>query len=103
MTTGILGGHFGRVQIKACGAAFCGTLVKAFDRAGKALQSPNIGKSIIWDMADKGGGAYADGKVWAPDRNKTYTSKMQLSGNSLAIKGCVFGICRDGGTWSRVK
>lgn len=96
-------GNFGHVQIKTCGAAFCGTLVKAFDQNGKVMKSPNVGKRIIWDMQSKGGGAYGDGKVWSPDRDKTYSSKMQLSGNNLAIKGCVFGICRDGGKWSRVK
>jgi len=96
-------GNFGHVQVKACGPAFCGTLVKSFDSNGKPLKSPNVGKRIIWDMLSKGDGAYGDGKVWSPDRDKTYSSKMQLSGNNLAIKGCVFGICRDGGTWTRVK
>ena len=28
-------GNFGHVQIKPCGAAFCGTLIQAFDGAGK--------------------------------------------------------------------
>lgn len=95
-------GNFGYVQVKPCGPAFCGTLIKSFDKTGKATKSPNIGKRIIWDMVAKGDGAYADGKVWSPDRDKTYNSKMKLSGNGLAIKGCVFGICRDGGTWARV-
>ncbi len=96
-------GNFGHVQVKPCGPAFCGTLVRSFDSAGKVLKSPNVGKRIIWDMKAKGGGAYGDGKVWSPDRDKTYSSKMKLSGSNLAIEGCVFGICRDGGTWIRVK
>ncbi|MFN3722283.1 MAG: DUF2147 domain-containing protein [Paracoccaceae bacterium] len=96
-------GNFGHVQVQACGAAVCGTLVKAFDGSGKEIKSPNVGKRIIWDMQAKGGGAYGDGKVWSPDRNKTYNAKMVLKGNGLAISGCVLGICRDGGTWSRVK
>ncbi|MBT9244355.1 DUF2147 domain-containing protein [Gemmobacter fulvus] len=96
-------GNFGHVQVKPCGPAFCGTLIKAFDGSGAQIESPNVGKRIIWDMVAQGGGAYAEGKVWSPDRNKTYNSKMQLSGNGLAVKGCVLGICRDGGTWSRVK
>ena len=95
-------GNFGHVQVQACGDAVCGTLVKAFDGSGKEIKSPNVGKRIIWDMKAKGGGAYADGKVWSPDRNKTYNSKMVLKGNGLAISGCVLGICRDGGTWSRL-
>lgn len=96
-------GNFGHVQVKPCGPAFCGTLIKAFDGSSAQIESPNVGKRIIWDMVAQGGGAYAEGKVWSPDRNKTYNSKMQLSGNGLAVKGCVLGICRDGGTWSRVK
>jgi uncharacterized protein (DUF2147 family) len=27
---------------------------------------------------------------------------MQLNGNTLSVRGCVLGICRDGGTWTRV-
>lgn len=96
-------GNFGHVQIKPCGEKFCGTLVKAFDGAGKEIESPNVGKRIVWDMVAYGDGAYDDGKVWSPDRDKTYNSEMQLSGNGLTVKGCVLGICRDGGTWTRVK
>ncbi|GAB1480955.1 DUF2147 domain-containing protein [Paracoccaceae bacterium] len=96
-------GNFGHVQIKPCGAAFCGTLIKAFDGAGKEIDSPNVGKKIVWDMVAYPDGLYDDGKIWSPDRDKTYSSDMQLSGNSLAVRGCVLGICRDGGTWTRVK
>jgi uncharacterized protein (DUF2147 family) len=96
-------GNFGHIDVKPCGAAFCGTLVKAFDGSGAEIQSPNVGKRIIWDMVAYGDGAYDDGKVWSPDRDKTYNSEMQLTGDSLAVKGCVVGICRDGGTWTRVK
>ncbi|WP_112308807.1 DUF2147 domain-containing protein [Pseudogemmobacter bohemicus] len=96
-------GNFGHVRVETCAALICGTLVKAFDGAGKEIDSDNVGKRIIWDMQPYGDGFYDDGKVWSPDRNKTYNSEMQLSGNSLAVKGCVLGICRDGGTWTRVK
>lgn len=96
-------GNTGLIQITACGDAFCGKLVKAFDSAGKEWASPNIGKRIVWDMKAEGGGAYDDGKVWSPDRDKTYDAKMQLDGNSLSVSGCVLMICRDGGTWTRVK
>lgn len=95
-------GYFGHIEIKQCGTTICGTLVKSFDNNGKAMKSDHTGKNIIWDMKIAGGGEYAGGKVWSPDRDKTYNSKMTLSGNSLKIKGCILGICRDGGTWSRV-
>jgi len=96
-------GNFGYVQIKPCGPAFCGTLIKAFDGSGKEIDSPNVGKKIVWDMVAYPDGLYDDGKIWSPDRDKTYSSDMQLSGNSLSVRGCVLGICRDGGTWTRVK
>lgn len=96
-------GNFGHVDVKPCGPAVCGTLVRAFGKDGKEVASPNVGKRIIWDMKAKGNGAYADGKIWAPDRDRTYNSKMQLTGDNLAVSGCVLGICRDGGTWTRVK
>ncbi len=95
-------GHFGYVRIAPCGPVFCGTLIEAFDATGAKIESPNIGKQIVWDMVAQGDGAYGDGKVWSPDRDKTYNSKMQLTGDALQVSGCVFGICRDGGTWARV-
>lgn len=95
-------GNYGHISVAACGAAICGTLVKSFDSAGKVFTSENQGRKIIWDMKSEGGGAYGGGKVYSPDRDKTYNSKMTLAGSSLKIKGCVLGICRDGGTWKRV-
>ena len=96
-------GDFGYVEIKPCGPAFCGTLIKAFDSTGAEKASDNIGKKIVWDMVAYPDGLYDDGQIWSPDRNKTYNSDMQLSGDSLKVRGCVLGICRDGGTWKRVK
>ncbi len=95
-------GYYGHIEIKQCDTRICGTLVKSFDNAGKAVASDNVGKNIIWDMKIAGDGNYAGGKVWSPDRDKTYNSKMELTGDSLKIQGCIFGICRDGGTWTRV-
>lgn len=96
-------GNYGHVQVTPCGARLCGVLIKAFDSSGNVLDSENVGKRIIWDMVPQGNGAYGKGKVWSPDRNKTYKSKLKLSGNGVAVSGCVLGICRDGGTWTRVQ
>jgi uncharacterized protein (DUF2147 family) len=95
-------GNYGHVRIAACGAKFCGTLVRAFNGQGQPVQSPNIGRQIVWDMEAQGDGQYGNGKIWAPDRDKTYRSKMALSGNTLAVSGCVLGgaICRDQ-QWTR--
>jgi uncharacterized protein (DUF2147 family) len=96
-------GNFGHIKVTPCGPAFCGTLVKSFDSTGKEVDSPNVGKLIIWDMVAYPDGLYDDGQIWSPDRDKTYNSDMTLKGDKLAVRGCVLGICRDGGTWTRVK
>ena len=96
-------GNSGQIQIVECGAAICGTLVASFDSACKAFKSENQGRKLIWDMKNQGGGKYAGGKVYSPDRDKTYNGQLVLSGNALDVKGCVLGICRSGGKWKRVK
>ena len=95
-------GNFGHVEIAHCGAAICGVIVRAYDRAGQPRESDNIGKRMIWDMAAKGDGAYTGGRIWASDRDKVYRSKMALDGNRLEVSGCVGPICR-GQTWLRVQ
>ena len=97
-------GKYGYVDVKPCGDKLCGVLVKAFDGAGAETASDNIGKQIVWDMTATGDGSYGGGKVWAPDRDKTYNAKMVLSGDSLAVSGCVLGglICRAS-DWMRVR
>lgn len=96
-------GNFGHVEIKPCGPAFCGVLIKAFDKDGKERESDNIGRKIVSDMVAYADGLYDDGTIYSPDRDKTYNGDMTLSGDNLSVRGCVLGICRDGGTWKRVK
>ncbi|KAA9005697.1 DUF2147 domain-containing protein [Histidinibacterium aquaticum] len=91
----------GIVRVESCGAALCGTLIEARDPSGARMESPNVGRQIIFDTTASGGGEYR-GKVWSPDRDKTYNSRLQLTGDQLSVSGCVLGICRDGGTWVRV-
>lgn len=100
---GDTGGYL-HVAIAPCGAAICGTIKEAYDKDGNV--SPDYehkGKKMIWDMKADGGGAYSGGKIWAADSDKTYKSKMSLSGSKLTVKGCVAGgmICR-GQDWKRV-
>ena len=97
-------GKYGHVLIAPCADKFCGVLVTAFDSTGAETASDNIGKQIVWDMVANGDGSYGGGKVWAPDRDKTYNSKMALSGDALEVSGCVLGglICRAS-DWNRVK
>ncbi|MGR3714736.1 MAG: DUF2147 domain-containing protein [Shimia sp.] len=98
---GDTGGYL-HVKIAPCGSAICGTISKAFDADGAAVADyEHAGKRMIWDMNADGGGKYSGGKIWAADSDKTYNSKMTLSGNKLNVKGCVAVICR-GQDWKRV-
>ena len=93
-------GNFGHVEIYACEAAICGVIRRAFDSAGNAVDSENVGKRMIWDMQARGDGTYREGRIWAPDRDRTYSSRMELSGDILEVSGCIGPICRAQ-TWTR--
>lgn len=94
-------GNYGHISVAPCGEALCGTLIKSFDSAGKSIPSDHTGANIISETVSKGGGEYR-GKVFSPDRGKTYNSRLTLTGATLAVSGCVLGICRDGGTWTKI-
>lgn len=92
-------GSFLHVRVGPCGDKVCGVIDKVLGGGDESI----TGKTIIWDMADQGSGAFNGGKIWAPDTDKTYKSKMALSGDTLQVSGCVLGgaICRSQ-NWSRV-
>lgn len=96
-------GNLAHVEIAPCGEKLCGTMIRSFGPDNKPMDSPNIGRNLVWDMESRGGGAYANGQIWDPGADRTYRSKMELSGDRLKVSGCVAGglICR-GQTWLRV-
>ncbi|MEO0370557.1 MAG: DUF2147 domain-containing protein [Pseudomonadota bacterium] len=92
------------VRVAPCGAQVCGVIQKAVDKNGQTVANyEHQGKTMIWNMNPQGNGAYAGGRIWAADTEKTYKSKMQLlSANQLKVEGCIIGICR-GQTWVRLR
>ncbi|WP_138468364.1 DUF2147 domain-containing protein [Poseidonocella sp. HB161398] len=94
-------GTFGHVSIAACGAALCGTLKEAFNADGSHRDSGAVGKPIVWDMRPEGGGQYDHGRIWDPQRDKTFRSKMVLEGDRLDVSGCVGPFC-VAQTWQRL-
>lgn len=94
-------GLYAHIDMSMCGAAVCGVIARTFNSDGE-YASPNVGETLVIDMVPAGDGSYA-GKVWRPSNDKIYIGKMQLDGNSLALRGCVAGglICSKQ-TWSRV-
>lgn len=95
-------GNFALVEMSECGNEICGVIRQTYDGSGAKIKSDNIGKRIVWAMQPKGDGSYSKGKIWAPDRDKTYKSKMVLEGKRLKVSGCVAFICRSQ-IWMRVK
>lgn len=93
-------GAYIHVKISSCGTKICGKITKVVGKKGSTV----VGRSIIKNMKADGSGKYSGGTIWAPDKDKTYTSKMKLKGsNTLSVSGCVAGglICRSQ-TWTRL-
>ena len=100
LTTQDDNGNSGLIEIVQCGDAICGSLIAAYDASGTQTDSDNIGRQLIWDTKPSENNQYR-GKIYSPDRDRTYNSRLVLNGDSLTVSGCVLGICREGGVWSR--
>lgn len=94
-------GAYAHVAIAPCGNLLCGKIARTFKDASEYV-SPNIGKTIVIDMAADGEATYK-GKVWRPSNNKTYLGKIALKGDRIKLSGCVAGglLCSKQ-TWTRI-
>lgn len=97
-------GDIGYIRVGSCGSTYCGVLERAENAKGQAIQPDTIGRKIVWNLSASKKGEY-QGRIYAPDRDKEYMSRLELSGDSISVNGCVLGglICRNGGHWSRVQ
>ncbi|MGY3438104.1 MULTISPECIES: DUF2147 domain-containing protein [unclassified Marinovum] len=95
-------GSYAHVTLAPCGPQICGVISRTFNASGE-YNSPNKGKKLVIGMTPSGSGKYV-GKVWRPSNDKIYNGKMQLSGNTLKMSGCVGGrlFCTSQ-SWNRVK
>ncbi len=82
-------GSYALVDISACGGAFCGVIARTFNSSGE-YQSENLGKTIVIDMVPQGEGEYR-GQVWRPSNDKIYIGKISISGDQMALRGCIAG------------
>lgn len=97
-------GSYITVAIDDCAAnaaQTCGTITGVFEAGGAPGNQEIMGEPIIWDMVATNPGNWAQGTIWAPDQDKTYNSKMSLSGDNLEVSGCVLFICRSQ-NWTRI-
>lgn len=81
----------------------CATIMAAFDKDRvEVADYAHLGKPIVWDMREIGGGKFGNGKIWDPSSDKTYKSKMRVRGTALRVLGCVGPICKTQ-NWQKVK
>jgi uncharacterized protein (DUF2147 family) len=89
------------IEIRTCGPALCGKVLRAFDPSGQEVTTKNVGKELFWDMQPEGNGQYAGGTVWVPLLNINAKGSMALAGDRLTVKGCKLAACEEF-VWSRV-
>jgi uncharacterized protein (DUF2147 family) len=94
-------GRIGHVRIAPCESGLCGVIVRAFDTAGRPVDSPDVGRTVIWDTEPVAAGLY-EGRVYSPGRQRSYESRLTLRGDSLLVEGCMMGQCRGGEPWARL-
>jgi uncharacterized protein (DUF2147 family) len=94
---GETGGYI-HVRISTCGSGICGVITDVVGNDNTSI----VGRTIISNMSADGNGRYSGGRIWAPDNDKTYNSKMTLqNANQLKVEGCVAVFCRSQ-TWTRL-
>ena len=88
------------VKIYNCGEQICGTITAVHNSDNDSI----IGDEIIENMKKKNDVKYGGGRVYAPDTEKWYKSKIKVEdANTIKLSGCVAGvlICRAV-VWRRV-
>ena len=95
------------VQVERCGAAYCGRVVEASEKAkAKACKggTPNlVGTQILTGLKPIGNGKFR-GRAFVPKRNIHATATVrQVGDNVMQVQGCVLGglLC-DNERWTRV-
>lgn len=94
-------GQVAHVRAEPCGQGLCGTIIRAFDRKGAPVSTPNVGRRIFWDMRAAGAGEY-HGTGWLPLRGRTFEATLRVTRNQLIVSGCLGVICQKQ-TWTRVQ
>ena len=110
-------GNQSHIEIRSCGDRLCGTIIW--------LQNPNnpdgtpkldvenpdaslrkrtlLGLEMLSDFINKGGGKWAEGKIYDARDGATYRSELEvIDASTLKVSGCVFIFCQ-GQIWQRLK
>ena len=91
------------IEVTACGAGYCGRVLRAFDPSGTEVKTRNIGKMLFWDMKPQADGTFGGGAAYVPLLNVTTSNvALTLSGEQLQVKGRV-GPMRGTQVWTRLR
>jgi len=95
------------IVIAPCGAAMCGTVVKASPKqqakAERGSGTDLIGARLINDIHKTGPSQYK-ARVYLADKNMHARGTIKMvSPNRLDVKGCVWGVICKGADWDRVR
>ena len=95
------------VRVTPCGEGYCGTVVKASDKAkAKARQggTPNLIGTRILSNLKPAGNATFKGRAFDPKRNIRAPATIRMIGpNAIEVRGCaVAGILCKEQRWTRV-
>lgn len=101
----------GIIEIRRCGNAACGTLVKVLDPAAPRNDANNPdpalrGRDLVGIRVLSGftpqGGRWEDGEAYDPQAGRTVRARMTLaSPDRLDVTGCILVVCRTK-HWTRV-
>lgn len=96
-------GDYLHIKFEECGDNLCGKIHKAFNVKGEeGTEYEHLGRQMVWDMAPKSDSSWGDGKIWAPDQDKTFVARMEMAKGGLKVSGCFLLFCRDQ-IWTPVK
>jgi uncharacterized protein (DUF2147 family) len=93
-------GQVGIVQVRPCGPALCGRVVRVIAPGGADVVTRSMGRDLFWGLVPLGEGRYGRGRVWVPLYDKVVDARARLAGDSLTVQGCLGPVC-DGQTWRR--
>lgn len=99
-----------RVRVSECGKGLCGTVVWQKNPSNDVhnpdpskRNRPIVGIQLVSGMKQVGPDEWS-GSIYNYEDGKTYQGKVKLTGQKLAIGGCVMGgvICQTR-TWTKIK
>ncbi|MBR9651202.1 DUF2147 domain-containing protein [Thalassovita aquimarina] len=94
-------GQTAHIEARRCGDAVCGRIVRTYDKTGKTITTPNLGKRLFWDMKQVAPGEY-QGTGWVPLLDATFHGKMKVKGDRMVVRGCIAFVCQSQ-TWRRIR